>query len=519
MAEKRRFPWLAAIALVAFLAAGLWTSVQIAVGYRLLKDVHPWLGYAYAIVFSLLAAGLVYLSGRLLWGMARASRARKAARHLAVKRPSEMNEEEIRAEIAKLLEGSRDLAQDPHLAAEIRESLAQAAAKLAAKLGAGNLEIVAFGTVSSGKSSLLNCLAGREAFLTDVKAGSTLQRNEAQFPGNTKVTLVDTPGLGEVFDHQHAAIARSSAQNADLVLFVVDGPLKDFEHRLLEPLAELEKGVIVCLNKEDWYPPREQELLMEQLQQQIQAKLPSAQFVAVRSRPTRRKRIHVEADGTEREEWVETPADIQPLAQKLLSTVQHDGRDLLLANMLLRSRSLAADAKTEFQAALDQSAWEVIDAYTWQAGAAAALSPLPILDVAAAAALDVKMVIDLAKVYKQPVDMETAGKLVSQLGKNLLSTLGMSAAGPALGSVVAGVLKSTVPGLGTLTGGMLQGLVQALITRWIGRIFREYFRSGMQEPKEGWLAKAREKWAEVTEVTELVDFVKHGIRKLGGKQS
>ncbi len=37
--------------------------------------------------------------------------------------------------------------------------------------------------VSSGKSSLLNALAGREMFRTDVRAGTTLARNEVPWPG------------------------------------------------------------------------------------------------------------------------------------------------------------------------------------------------------------------------------------------------------------------------------------------------------------------------------------------------
>ena len=58
------------------------------------------------------------------------------------------------------------------------------------------LEIVAFGTVSSGKSSLLNASAGRDVFVTDARGGTTLQRNEIPWPGIDRVLLVDTPGLG-----------------------------------------------------------------------------------------------------------------------------------------------------------------------------------------------------------------------------------------------------------------------------------------------------------------------------------
>ena len=152
----------------------------------------------------------------------------------------------------------------------------------------------------------------------------------------------------------------------------------------------------------------------------------------------------------------------------------------------------------------------------WQAGAAAALSPLPVLDVAASLAISTNMVLALARVYRQPIDLETASRLIGELGKNLVAILGTTAAAPVVGSAVATLLK-TAPGVGTLAGGALQGLVQALVTRWIGRVFSAYFRSEMREPLGGWTALARAKWNEVTRPAELAQLVKTGLGQLGGK--
>ena len=67
--------------------------------------------------------------------------------------------------------------------------------------------------------------------------------------------------------------------------------------------------------------------------------------------------------------------------------------------------------------------------------------------------------------------------------------------------------------------GALQGLVQALVTRWIGRVFCDYFRGEMQQPTSGWAGLAREKWNEVTRPAELAQLVKAGAARLGGKRS
>jgi hypothetical protein len=87
-----------------------------------------------------------------------------------------------------------------------------------------------------------------------------------------------------------------------------------------------------------------------------------------------------------------------------------------------------------------------------------------------------------------------------------LAVLGTSAATPAVVSVVASLLK-TVPGVGTVAGGVLQGLVQALVTRWIGAVFIAYFRDEMREPAGGMVGLARREWERVTSVAELRKLV------------
>ncbi|MFO1489813.1 MAG: GTPase [Kiritimatiellia bacterium] len=70
--------------------------------------------------------------------------------------------------------------------------------ELAAKREARRLEIAAVGTVSSGKSALLNALAGRKAFASDVRGGTTTALADTAWDAHEEVRLVDTPGLGEV---------------------------------------------------------------------------------------------------------------------------------------------------------------------------------------------------------------------------------------------------------------------------------------------------------------------------------
>ncbi|HEX2475295.1 MAG TPA: DUF697 domain-containing protein [Lacipirellulaceae bacterium] len=486
---------------------------KLAAGFHQAHDMSPWMGYAYVAVVSF---GALLLSGLLisiLVHILRNSRQKSAQRERRNLSPSEMSASAQGAELVENLAAGRDYVGGDRVTPEVRAEIASSIAELEAKRESQQLEIVAFGTISSGKSSLLNALAGRNVFRTNVIGGTTATRSEIPWPAGDRVVLVDTPGLAEVRGEARASEAAASAKNADLVLFVVDGPLKSYESELLQALAKMEKRVVVCLNKEDWYEAPERDELLAQLVEQAAPAASVADVVAVRSRPTKRRRVRVLSDGSEQEEEVDVEPDIGPLARRLMSIVQRDGRDLLLANLLLQSRGLVDEAKERVLAALDARADEVINKYMWAAGGATAINPFPLLDLAGGSAITVKMVMDLAAVYQQKIDVDTIVTLLGQLGKNLVAMVGVSAAAPALAAGIGSLLK-TVPGIGTIAGGAIQGLVQAVVTRWIGRVFCEYFRNEMQPPPGGLAELARRKWAEVTQPEQLKKLIQLGREQL-----
>jgi uncharacterized protein (DUF697 family) len=202
----------------------------------------------------------------------------------------------------------------------------------------------------------------------------------------------------------------------------------------------------------------------------------------------------------------------------MMSIVQRDGRQLLLGNLLLQSRGLVDEAKERVLASLDERADEVINKYMWAAGGAAAINPFPLLDLAGGSAITVKMVLDLANVYSQKIDADTIVTLLGQLGKNLVAMVGATAAAPALGAAIGSILK-TVPGIGTIAGGVVQGLTQAIVTRWIGRVFCDYFRNEMRTPPGGIAELARKEWTAVTQPEQLRKLIQLGREKLTGERN
>lgn len=481
--------------------------------YETAAKLGTWPAYLYLAAVGTGAAVLFGLAVAVLVRVWRNTRQKAVAAERRQLSPSEMSSGERARELADNLAVGKDYASGAGVSPQLRAEIEVAVAQLEVKRQSQQLEIVAFGTISSGKSSLLNALAGRDVFRTSAVGGTTVARSEIPWPAGDAVVLVDTPGLAEVRGESRAAESAAAARNADLVLFVVDGPLKAYEHDLVEALAKMEKRIIVCLNKEDWYDQSQRDELVGQIVAQVGPMVKAADVVSVRSRPVSRRRVHVLADGSEEEQTTTEPADIGPLARRMLAIVERDGRELLLANLLLQSRGLVDEASERVLAALDEQADEVISKYMWAAGGATAVNPIPLLDLAGGSAITVKMVLDLAAIYQQKIDADTVVTLLGQLGKNLLAMVGTTAATPAVAAGIASLLK-TVPGIGTIAGGVLQGLVQALVTRWIGRVFCDYFRHEMQPPSGGLAEVARREWAELTTPDQLKKLIQWGRERL-----
>lgn len=475
----------------------------------------PYIYFYWALVGTG-AAILLLLGSAAVFELWKGSRDKARRRDRTNKNPSELSISDQQREVADNLASVQSLQEGANLPDEFRRQLQSLVAGVEEKQAAQKLEIVAFGTVSSGKSSLLNALAGQDAFQTDPRGGTTTQRLEIPWTNHDQVMLVDTPGLGEIEGQEHLAVAAGAARDADLVLVVVDGPLRDSEHQLLAKLGEMEKRVLVCLNKSDWYSESEQATLLGQIRSQVDGLVEADDILAVRSQATMRPRVRVLAGADEREEMVPVPVDTTALARRMLMIIQRDGRELLVANLLLRSRGLVEDARRLVEEALDQEARDVVNRYTWACAAAAALSPLPLLDLFSSSALTVKMVVDLARIYKQKLDFEIAVNLLGQLGKNLIAILGVNAAVPAVTAALASVLKS-VPVAGTIAGGALQGVVQGLVTRWIGMVFIGYFKADMKLPPEGLANLARREWQRLTSQAELATFLREARQKLLGR--
>jgi len=198
---------------------------------------------------------------------------------------------------------------------------------------------------------------------------------------------------------------------------------------MISHLYEMGKRLVVCVNKQDWYGQDDMELLLRKIRTQLASVLDSEDVVPVQAKPLQRVRIRILAGGSEVAETVSEPADVSAPGIRMTQVVRKEGKELLLSDLLLQSRSLREEAIKTVKSIIDQRARSVVDNYTWRAVAA---SPVSVLDVAAGLGFSLKMILDLAEIYRKRIDFEAAKKLLNQLMKNLYSSLGASALAPAV---------------------------------------------------------------------------------------
>jgi GTP-binding protein Era len=113
------------------------------------------------------------------------------------------------------------------------------------------------GAPNAGKSTLVNALVGQKVAIVSAKAQTTRARLMGiAIHGPAQILLVDTPGIFEPrrrLDRAMVAAAWTGAQDADLILFVVDcaSGLNHEAERIVASLGKRASPLFIALNKVD----------------------------------------------------------------------------------------------------------------------------------------------------------------------------------------------------------------------------------------------------------------------------
>lgn len=356
---------------------------------------------------------------------------------------------------------------------------------LADKLRHERVEIAVFGEISTGKSALINALAGQDVAGVSVRGGWTREvwrlgwdapATVAEGLEESQLVLVDTPGLNEVEGQDRADMARDAAERADLVLLVCDGDLNETEYTALETLAGLHKPVLLVVNKTDLYSPKELADLRASLMGPRVTKLVGGEenVVFAAADPREVEYLIEGPDGREKSEYREPPPDIEAVRVRILELLVDAGKELVALNAAM----YAADRSDRVAALRVRMRSNRADGVVWSyAGAkalAVALNPWAVADVAGGVAVDVAMVATLASVYGIEITTDNARELVTAI----LKAAGWLMLGEAAVSFGSSFIKGLTFGGSTVLTAIPQGAAAGYGSWLVGQAARSYFEEG-----------------------------------------
>lgn len=387
----------------------------------------------------------------------------------------------------------------------VRQALEGERQQVAAELQRGDLQVVVFGTGSSGKTSLIRALLNDVVGEVGAAMGSTTESQgyRLALPGVPRgLCLVDTPGTLEAGQtgQQREALARQSAVQADLLLFVVDGDLRDSETHMLRILLSFGKRLLLVLNKCDLLGRRQEQRLLQVLRNRCTPELEPEDVVAVSSAPQSLPM----PGGRPRQPAPEVSAVLKRLAQVL----RLEGEELMADNILLQSRRIVLDTETVIDTQRRREARGIIDRYSWIGGGVIAVTPLPVLDLLGAAAVNAQMVLELGRLYGIQLSQEEGRELAVSVGRTLTG-LGLVKGGTLL---LTGALTANVPAM--VAAQALQGVTGAWLTRIAGASFVRYFSRNQDWGDGGMGAAIREQYDLSRRQVELDGFLTAALQRI-----
>lgn len=393
---------------------------------------------------------------------------------------------------------------------QIQDTIAQKALlsksqEIEANLQRGEVKVVVFGTGSAGKTSLVNSLIGEIVGEVNSTMGTTTQGEtySLKLKGVVREILItDTPGILEagVAGTARGELARQLATEADLLVFAIDNDLRASEYEPLKTLAEIGKRSLLVFNKIDLYTDEDRSIILARLKERVKSFIPPSDVIAIAANP---QPVQL-ASG----EIVEPSPEILPLIKRLVAVLRAEGEDLIADNILLQSHRLGEEARKIIDRQRRREADKIIDRYQWIGAGVIAVTPLPVVDMLATAAVNAQMVIEIGRIYGVELDMERGKELALSLGKTLVSL---------------GVVKGAVDILARalqfhfatyIVGKAVQAVSAAYLTRIAGKSFIEYFQRD-RNWGDGGISEVVQRQFQLSRRDEFIkSFVKDAISKV-----
>ena len=240
-------------------------------------------------------------------------------------------------------------------------------------------------------------------------------RRDRRASTGRRLVLIDTPGIDEVGGEVREALARDVARHADLILFVVSSDMQRRELESLSQLREAQKPIILVFNQIDRYPDTDRDQIHAKIKdERVRNLIRPEDVVMTAARPDPYKVKIQHPDGTTSLQWERPAPVIEPLKMRILEVLEREGKALVALNTLLLAGDLHEEIVAHKVRIRDDAANRLIWNFALAKGAAVALNPIPVADMAGGLAVDVGMIVALSRVYGIPLTRRTAVGLVQR---------------------------------------------------------------------------------------------------------
>jgi len=339
--------------------------------------------------------------------------------------------------------------------------------RVSLELDRGDIILVVFGIGSSGKTSLIRALLKRIVGKVGPEMGSTKEKETFRLtlkglPRGIKI--VDTPGILEAGKEgrEREKNALIEARKSDLMLVVIEGDLRFEETKIIKSLSKLGKRLLLVLNKIDLRGENEEKRLLGILSNRFCDFIEPKDIICTSASPQ-----SISIPG---KKPYQPDPEINSLIRRLANILHEEGEELIADNILLQCSNLGKEGKKLLIKQRSQSAKKCIDKYGWLSSGILILTPLPVLDMLAAAAVNAQMVVEIANIYGVKITNKNAKKLALSVGK-ILATMGLVKGGV---SLISSTLSLSLPTL--VVSKVIQGVSVSWLTRIAGASFITYFQ-------------------------------------------
>ncbi|HUN98010.1 MAG TPA: DUF697 domain-containing protein [Bradyrhizobium sp.] len=372
------------------------------------------------------------------------------------------------------IEALRRLSEDSRLRPVERSAIEKEMREIedfTAKLENGRLEIAAFGEVGSGKSALLNALAGETVFAVSAEHGSTDKISKTGFK-NTRLVLVDTPGINEAAGELRGKLAEETVRYTDLVLFVVDGDLNRVELAAFTELSNLHKPIVLVINKADLLGPAQIKEISESILRKVGNRIGADDIVLASAAPRETEREIHKADGSIEIRRVQPKPRIEALEARMLEVLDREGKAIIALNASLFATDVGDRIKELKQHVRGKEVTRLIYYFMLGKALVVGANPVPVFDILAGMATDALMVQRIGAIYGTEFSLKNSQDLVLEI----MRAWGLMAAAEYGLHVAADLLRTVTLGSSTVLTAVPQGLAAAWSTYVVGNAANIYFR-------------------------------------------